>query len=907
MISCPACSAPQDTAGRYCAACGSLLHDDNATSLSPSSPAASTSHAPAPHNSDTASVHKESRFIPGTVLAGRYRLVALLGRGGMGEVYRADDTRLGQTVALKFLPNTVVRDAAVLERFYAEVRIGRQVSHPNVCRLYDLIEIEGHHCLSMEYVDGEDLSSLLARIGRLPADKVVEIARDLCAGLAAAHDKGVIHRDLKPANIMVDGKGRARITDFGIAALAEEIDSQDFAGTPAYLAPELLSGQPASIRSDLYALGLVLYEACTGKRLFDPRSLSELKALQESTGPASLSSSARDIPPALERIVLRCLDRDPQARPASAHAVMAALPGGDPLQAAMAAGETPSPAMVAAAGQSGELKPALAWAYLLLALSGMFLVAWLSAQSTIIGRMAPPKSPEVLAEKAREILATLGYPERPGDSEGLFTLDGEFLALVRGQSESPERWETLARARPGPLHFVYRQSPGELVALRSTIRGFGPGEAGRVTENDPPSVQPGMIDLRLDSLGRLLGLQVVAAASPAIAAAGEPDWQPLLDAAGLPPEALVAVTPEAAAVAADHWAAWTGHYPGQPDLAFRIEAAALRGKPVWFEVRGPWAKPAKEELSAPQRIAMWTVLATSLLMWITIGSLVRRNLRQGRSDLRGAWRLTGFLLATTLVAQLLRANHVAVLLDEMNLMINIIAQVVVYGLIIWLLYVALEPIARRRWPLLLVGWTRLLSGRWRDPLVGRDVLVGTVAGIALPLVLHLAIVVPIWLGLPAPAPRSQIITTLSGSQHLLHFMLWSPFAAVIIGFGTLLGLLIARALVGKAWLAVALEGVALYFCFAVFTGITEIWSLPGAVFTAIYLLVILRAGVLAAVVGFYVFLVLEATPLVLDFSAWHADRTLATMALLLALMVFGFWHSLGGKSPFGSTLQDGER
>ena len=160
-------------------------------------------------------------FTPGTVLAERYRIIGLLGRGGMGEVYRADDLKLGQPVALKFLPRHLASDKDRLERFYAEVRIARQVSHPNVCRVYDIGEIDGQQFLSMEYVDGEDLASLLKRIGRLPPDKALEISRELCAGLAAAHDRGVLHRDLKPANVMIDGRGRARITDFGLAVAAE--------------------------------------------------------------------------------------------------------------------------------------------------------------------------------------------------------------------------------------------------------------------------------------------------------------------------------------------------------------------------------------------------------------------------------------------------------------------------------------------------------------------------------------------------------------------------------------------------------------------------------------------------------------------------------------------------------------
>src|SRR5439155_15291943 len=153
----------------------------------------------------------EGRFIPGALLGGRYRIIGLLGRGGMGEVYRATDLALGQAVALKFLPESTAADERALARFYNEVRVARQVTHPNVCRVYDVGQAEGLHYISMEFVDGEDLASLLRRIGRVPVDKALETARKLCACLAAAHEKGVLHRDLKPANIMIDGRGQVVI------------------------------------------------------------------------------------------------------------------------------------------------------------------------------------------------------------------------------------------------------------------------------------------------------------------------------------------------------------------------------------------------------------------------------------------------------------------------------------------------------------------------------------------------------------------------------------------------------------------------------------------------------------------------------------------------------------------------
>src|SRR5262245_4069794 len=263
---CPSCGSPIRADAAVCAACG--------RSVSPSS-ALPTVNVPTPRSRPA-----EARFLPGTILAGRYRIMGLLGRGGMGEVYRADDLKLGQPVALKFLPPGVERDPDRLQRFLDEVRTARQVSHANVCRIYDAGEAEGHHFLSMEYVDGEDLGSLLRRIGHIPKDKAIQIARQLCAGLAASHEVGVLHRDLKPANIMIDGRGRARITDFGLAGFAEEIGGAEIpAGTPAYMAPEQLAGREISVRSDVYSLGLVLYELFTGKPAFKAASVDDLLRL----------------------------------------------------------------------------------------------------------------------------------------------------------------------------------------------------------------------------------------------------------------------------------------------------------------------------------------------------------------------------------------------------------------------------------------------------------------------------------------------------------------------------------------------------------------------------------------------------------------------------------------------------
>ena len=252
-------------------------------------------------------------------MAGRYRIAGLLGRGGMGEVYRAEDFKLGQAVALKFLPKAARYDDVSLALLADEVRIARAISHSNVCRVYDVGEADGQHFLSMEYIDGEDLGSLLRRVDRLPRAKAADIARQLCEGLAAVHEQGVLHRDLKPSNVMIDGDGHARLTDFGLAAAA---GADARGGTPAYMAPEQVDGE-VSVKSDLYALGLVLYELTTGQPAFQARNPSE--RLHKETAPRPPSELVDDVDPVTDRVILQCLEKDPDSRPASARAVAVAL------------------------------------------------------------------------------------------------------------------------------------------------------------------------------------------------------------------------------------------------------------------------------------------------------------------------------------------------------------------------------------------------------------------------------------------------------------------------------------------------------------------------------------------------------------------------------------------------------
>src|SRR6202035_87016 len=236
--------------------------------------------------------------------------------------------------------------------------------------------------------------------GRLPSDKALEIARKLCAGLAAAHDKGVLHRDLKPGNIMIDGRGQVLITDFGLAGIMGQIEGAETRnGTPGYMAPEQLSGKEVSAQSDIYGLGVVLYEMFTGKRPFNASTRAELIKMTEEGTPPPPRKIVKDMDPAIENIILRCLAPDPRIRPVSALAVSAALPGGDPLAAALAAGETPSPEMVAAAGQKVGCHRAMAVSCLLAVIVGIAIYAAINQRVNVLTKIPLDNPPEVLLAK----------------------------------------------------------------------------------------------------------------------------------------------------------------------------------------------------------------------------------------------------------------------------------------------------------------------------------------------------------------------------------------------------------------------------------------------------------------------------------------------------------------------------
>ncbi len=250
-------------------------------------------------------------------LGRRYRLLSEIGSGAMGVVYRAEDRDLDEVVAIKMLKSGSVTDER-LEQLKGELKLARRITHPNVLRTYDFGMAEDAPFISMEYVDGLTLRELLSRRGRLPYGAALRIARQLCSGLEAVHEVGVLHRDIKPGNIILEPRGNAKLMDFGIAQQSRAvIDPQDYdlvTGTPEYLSPEQLMGKPPSVRSDIYALGVVFEELFTGGMPFKGTNSMQAAAARLEQEPIPPSHHWPSIPPELDAIILRCLARDPDER-----------------------------------------------------------------------------------------------------------------------------------------------------------------------------------------------------------------------------------------------------------------------------------------------------------------------------------------------------------------------------------------------------------------------------------------------------------------------------------------------------------------------------------------------------------------------------------------------------------------
>ncbi|MFN0136572.1 MAG: protein kinase domain-containing protein [Phycisphaerae bacterium] len=887
------------------------------------------------------------QFVPGRVLADRYRIVGLLGKGGMGEVYRADDLKLHQVVALKFLPAALADDALRLDRLRNEVRTARQISHPNVCRVYDLGEIDGQAYLSMEYVDGEDLASLLRRIGRLPRDKAIDIARQVCAGLAAAHEKGIVHRDLKPMNIMIDGRGKVRITDFGLAALLDDEHSIQRGGTPAYMAPEQLKGKKSTIGTDVFSLGLVLYEAFTGKRAYEARSVNDLIRLHAETTPTSPTRLVDDLDPAVERVIMRCLEREPDARPQSALTIAAALPGGDPLAAALLAGETPSPELVAAAAHKEGMPPIVCLACLLTVLIGLLAFPFLSDQVKLHALCSLEKSPAVLIDRARQIVRELGYQDLSvADTAYGWNVNEDILVRIETLDLLPTRWSVLNTDGPAAMEFWYRQ------AIRPLVPS---GEAGVVTAADPP-LEPGSLALRLDPHGRLIYLEVVPTepSMPQFVRKAAP-WARVLQLAEFgvvlpdstepsaevtanseengpasqpadalpttsisetivqdddyvePPVRATRLAPEPSErlppTFADERVAWCGRHPRDPDILLRIEAAAFQGRPVYFETI---IESGETSAIRPDSAQGWLQRGAQLLNGILLvgclaagAMMARRNLELGRGDRRGAIRVAGFVAAALIAAWGVQADHVADARQQFGLFSRAAGRALFVGGMCWLLYMALEPHVRRRWPDMLIAWSRLLVGRFRDPLLGRDILIGALFGILGMVFTALRHFGPAMIGWPPPRPTGIEPLTLLGLRYdaaqLLNVMTMACLQPMV-GIVLLITLLVLIREKFTTMLAFHLLITGALTVLTLQTGGNPIIDLTyHGVLAAALIFVLMRFGLFAVMVALFFMQLFNTYPITSNFDAWYAESAAFAIFVAGAVAIYGYVTALAGR------------
>ncbi len=867
------------------------------------------------HGSDSNISSQPERFAPGFSIDGRYRIVSRLGRGGMGEVYRADDQRLGTSVALKFLPASRSLDPVWRDRLLREVKVAREVTHPNVCRVFDLAEHDGQFFLSMEYIDGEDLSSLLLRIGRFPEDKALEIARQICLGLAAAHEEGVLHRDLKPANVMLDGRGRIKITDFGLAALTEKLEGPESrSGTLAYMAPEQIEGREVTRKSDIYSLGLVLYEVFTGKT-YDPGAIvaagSKRGSATRSAQGSHASSSGFVLDPAISRVLTRCLRHDPTERPNTAFAVAAALPGGDPLQAALAAGETPSPEMVAEAGGNAAFSKPLLNASLVTVFVCAFVSFWIWDAIGIACRGNLSKSPEALMELSHQAVKEMGYGTNAVDSVGWL----EALWGTNRQysySTSPDEFRRRLKAEfPATWSYTYRQSSAPLAPIEGNFTEF---------DINVPEAKEGDIVVQLSGSGDLTFFEVTTGpwsesnpssttqpvvAPPVTKPAAAPVDLPMLSRlTGLP---LSKMSPVPAIYQSrehvDERLAWVGKYPAPNDLPVRVEAGRLGGRMIYVKVISPWDLPRGEQAAMGyqlpqlpalhgagiffawmQRIIRTSGYALMVAVILACAYLAVQHMRNGIADIRSGTKLATFAFAVLAFSWLLATHFPSGVAKSAEHLINGLGYPAIFGLMIFASYIALEPFVRSHWPEKLIAWSRVLEGRHGDRFVSGEILIGIAGGSICRVLCNF----PFYL-----MTNVSIYNDAGGYESFPHAL--AEFSGSAIGnlnvaFLIVFAIALIRKWVGKTWLSflLAFPVIFMFVNLDYFTPPTWLGLLPFLLPVLIIMATISRFGLLALVICCCTYEGTSSIPMTLSTDSywWPSAAALIGVVLSIALLVW---------------------
>jgi len=529
----------------------------------------------------------------------------------------------------------------------------------------------------------------------------------------------------------------------------------------------------------------------------------------------------------------------------------------------------------------------------------MLLCAGFATRTTLSRLLPLDKPPAVLDDRAEQILSALGYNEPRGDTAHGLGPYAPYIVWIARTDLSPNRWDVLGRDRPPGFIFWYRTSPHTLAPRQLALH---------VTPLDPPQADTDMHTVTIDMHGRLIGFTSVPRQfeDGGAAAAIPPPWPQLFELADLPMRDFTAVeTQWTPRDYADARGAWEGALPGRADLRVRVEAAAYRGRAVSFLLIGPWTVPTR--MQAVQRAledrigyAVFLTVLVALLGGAVV--LARYNVRHGRADRRGAMRVAIFAVCTELVSWVTGNHHLPDLRLEALSLSAVLSDAVALGVILWTIYAALEPYGRRFWPEMLLGWSRLLSGRIRDPRVGRDVLLGVTFGVVwfgLEIARRL---LPQALGYPGTVPRmGSDATTLFGAAETI-----SDWATIIlrelqVALGSVLLLVVLRLLTRRASLAVPIAMVIIIYWWSTltFTAALPVEVTYELIIAAAFTFVLIRFGLLAAAVARIVVGLCQAVPFTLQVSHWSATASNWTIAAIVLLAMFGFYASRAGEPLFG--------
>jgi serine/threonine-protein kinase len=533
------------------------------------------------------------------------------------------------------------------------------------------------------------------------------------------------------------------------------------------------------------------------------------------------------------------------------------------------------------------------------------LVAFLGVHYSGLGKMRLDLPPEVLAQKAHEMIARLGYSERPTDTAFSLDFDNDFKDYVEKNDTPRPDWDAVLSGRPSLLRFWYRQSPQYMLAEGYQDQLLSPGIVSRY---DPPNVLSGMINLELDGQGNLISFQAIPPQKENPPAATAPfDWNVLFAAAGLDPAKLQKTEPAWNSLASsDTRGAWTGTLPGTT-RPLRVEAASLHGKPVFFSMIGDWTKPDRmkgQDDSTGRKFRR--ILAATLLIFSLMAALylARRNYRQGRADREGAFRL-GLIIFVLEIALWLCRGHLVPSLDTFGLLVLAISTGLFVSGTTWLLYLALEPWVRRRWPQTIISWSRLLSGQMRDPLVGRDILFGVMLGVTWILIFQIRYIPMMRMGASPGLASSEYL--MSGRSALGAWLMQIPISIIgtlqffflLLGLKVLLGFLFSLVGVKLVRATDWLAAIAFVSIFALPRGLSSSYvsvELPAQILVyTIAVIIVFRFGLVPLACAIFTVNMLANVPFTADTSAWYMTTSVLALLSVVALVGWGFYHSLGGE------------